>query len=34
MGFRVRIDRVAQRQIDEFAAYLGQYSEEFALEQI
>jgi hypothetical protein len=34
MAFRVRIDRVAQRQINEFADYLGQYSEEFALEQI
>lgn len=34
MAFRVRIDPVAQRQIDEFAAYLRDYSEEFALHQI
>jgi len=34
MTFRVRIDPVAQRHIDEFAAYLRNYSEEFAIEQI
>src|SRR5262249_47251797 len=34
MTFRVRIDPVAQRHIDEFAAYLRDYSEEFAIEQI
>ena len=34
MTFRVRIDPVAQRHIDEFAAYLRQYSEDFAIEQI
>jgi mRNA-degrading endonuclease RelE of RelBE toxin-antitoxin system len=34
MTFRVRIDPVAQRHIDEFAAYLHNYSEEFAIEQI
>jgi mRNA-degrading endonuclease RelE of RelBE toxin-antitoxin system len=34
MTFRVRIDPVAQRRIDEFAVYLRQYSEEFAIEQI
>jgi plasmid stabilization system protein ParE len=34
MTFRVRIDPVAQRHIDEFAVYLCQYSEEFAIEQI
>lgn len=34
MTFRVRIDPVAQRHIDEFAAYLRRYSEEFAIEQI
>jgi len=34
MTFRVRIDPVAQSHIDQFAAYLGNYSEEFAIEQI
>jgi len=34
MTFRVRIDPVALRYIDEFAAYLRDYSEEFAIEQI
>jgi len=34
MTFRVRIDPVAQRHIDEFAAYLRRYDEEFAIEQI
>ena len=34
MAFRVRIDPVAQRYIDEFAVYLRGYSEEFAVEQI
>ena len=34
MAYRVRIDPVALRQIDEFAAYLGSYSEDFATEQI
>ncbi|SRR6266540_2047080 len=34
MTFRVRIDPVALRQIDEFAAYLRNYSEDFAIEQI
>ena len=34
MTFRVRIDPVALRQIDEFATYLRDYSEDFALEQI
>ena len=33
MMFRVRIDAVAQRLIDEFAIYLCDYSEEFAIEQ-
>jgi plasmid stabilization system protein ParE len=32
--FRVRIAPLAQRHIDEFAAYLGAYSEDFAVEQI
>ena len=30
----MRIDRVALRQIDQFAAYLRDYSEDFAIEQI
>jgi len=30
----VRIDPVAQRQIDQFAVYLRGYSEDFAIEQI
>jgi plasmid stabilization system protein ParE len=33
MSFRVRIDPVALREIESFAAYLGDYSEDFALEQ-
>jgi mRNA-degrading endonuclease RelE of RelBE toxin-antitoxin system len=32
--FRLRIDPVALGQIDEFAAHLRNYSEDFALEQI
>ncbi len=34
MTFRVRIGPVALRQIDQFAAYLRDYSEDFAIEQI
>src|SRR5438105_4498744 len=34
MTFRVRIDPVAQRDMDGFAAYLRKYSEDFAIEQI
>ena len=34
MRFRVRLDPVALRQIEEFAAYLRDYSENFAIEQI
>jgi hypothetical protein len=34
MTFRVRIAPLAQRQIDEFASYLRDYSEDFAIEQI
>ena len=34
MTFRVRIDPVAQQHIDQFAVYLREYSEEFAIEQI
>jgi len=34
MPFRLRIDPVAQRQIDQFAEYLRDYSEDFAIEQI
>ena len=34
MTFRVRIDPVALRQIEQFAAYLRDYSEEFAIEPI
>ena len=34
MTYRVRIDPVAQRQIDQFAIYLRGYSEDFAIEQI
>ena len=34
MPFRIRIDPVALRQIDEFAAYLLRYDEAFAIEQI
>ena len=34
MTFRVRIDPVAQRHIDEFAVHLRRYSEEFAIERL
>jgi hypothetical protein len=34
MTYRVRIDPIALRQIDEFAAYLHDYSENFAIDQI
>src|SRR6266581_4486867 len=34
MTFRVRIDPVALHQIDQFAAHLRDYSEDFAIEQI
>ena len=34
MTFRVRIDPVARSQIDQFAVYLRDYSEDFAIEQI
>ena len=34
MTFRLRIDPVAQAHIDQFARYLRDYSEEFAIEQI
>jgi hypothetical protein len=34
MPYRVRIDPLAMRQIDEFTAYLRDYNEDFALEQI
>jgi mRNA-degrading endonuclease RelE of RelBE toxin-antitoxin system len=34
MTYRVRIDPGAQQDIDAFAAYLRDYSEPFALEQI
>ena len=34
MTFRVRIDPVALRQIKQFAIYLRDYSEEFAIDQI
>jgi hypothetical protein len=33
MSFRVRVDPVALREIERFAAYLGNYSEDFAIEQ-
>jgi hypothetical protein len=33
MSFRVRIDPVALREIEAFAAYLGGYSEDLAIEQ-
>lgn len=33
MTFRVRIDPLAQREIDDFAVYTKSYSEEFAIEQ-
>lgn len=34
MVYRLRIAKLAQRQIDEFAVYLSDYSESFAIEQI
>jgi len=34
MTFRVRVSAVAQAQIDKFIDCLGNYSEEFAVEQI
>jgi mRNA-degrading endonuclease RelE of RelBE toxin-antitoxin system len=34
MAYRVRFDPVALSQIEDFAAYLRDYSEDFALEQI
>jgi plasmid stabilization system protein ParE len=34
MTYRVRIDPLALRQIEDFAAYLQDYSEDFAIEQI
>jgi plasmid stabilization system protein ParE len=34
MSFRLRITPLAQQDIDELAAYLGAYSESFAVEQI
>ena len=34
MAFRVRIDQAALRQIEQFAAYLRDYDEDFAIEQI
>ena len=34
MTYRVRIDPVALRQIEQFAIYLRDYSEDFAIEQI
>jgi hypothetical protein len=34
MTYRVRIDPVAQSQIDQFAVYLRAYDEDFAIEQI
>jgi len=34
MSFRLRISPLAQREIDNFAAYLAEYSEELATEQI
>lgn len=34
MTYRVRIDLIAQRQIDQFALYLRDYDEDFAIEQI
>jgi hypothetical protein len=33
MSFRIRIDPVAQSEIDHFTAYFGAYDEEFAIEQ-
>jgi mRNA-degrading endonuclease RelE of RelBE toxin-antitoxin system len=34
LTYRVRIDPLAHRQIDRFALYLSDYSEDFAIEQI
>jgi mRNA-degrading endonuclease RelE of RelBE toxin-antitoxin system len=34
MTYRVRIDPIAQQQIDTFVRYLNDYSEDFAIEQI
>jgi mRNA-degrading endonuclease RelE of RelBE toxin-antitoxin system len=34
MAYRVRISSTAQQEIDEFAAYLREYSEDFAFSQI
>jgi mRNA-degrading endonuclease RelE of RelBE toxin-antitoxin system len=34
MPWRLRIDALALRQIDQFAEYLREYSEDFAIEQI
>ncbi len=34
MTYRVRIAPIAQSQIDRFAKYLREYSEDFAIEQI
>ena len=34
MAYRVRFDPVALRHIEDFAAYLRHYSEDFAIEQI
>ena len=34
MTYRVRIDPVAQGQLDQFAHYLRDYDEDFAIEQI
>src|SRR5580698_1358532 len=33
MTFRVRIDPLAQREIDDFGVYTSAYAEEFAIEQ-
>jgi mRNA-degrading endonuclease RelE of RelBE toxin-antitoxin system len=34
MTYHVRIDPIAMRQIDQFAAYLRSYDEDFAVDQI
>jgi hypothetical protein len=34
MAFRIRIDPVALRQIDQLAVYLRDYSEDFSIKQI
>lgn len=34
MAFRIRIASIAQRQIDDFAAYLRRYDEAVAIEEI